>query len=244
MEVIAEVEPTRSPAKLEALARAASRADWADVPDAPMGVARASSIVVSCVLQCRHGVRAIPHVRVVDRNRIALEGLIGSLGVAGFSRVVFLRGDKPPGPGYLEEYTPEEAARLVRERYRGGVEAGLILSMRRPPREAAARLAAADFFLVTNAERYPGRFREVAAAAAEAGVRLYPYVVVETPGNRGLLRSLGLETPWRLGRLREAVEAYWGLASGLLVSAPGDPGGLAAAVEEVRDHAGRGGRAP
>ncbi|GAB6148515.1 methylenetetrahydrofolate reductase [Stetteria hydrogenophila] len=240
MELLVEIEPTRSAERLSRLASAARLADWVDVPESPMGVPRSLSLLVAHKLQCSYGLAAIPHVRVIDHNLIAVKSIIGSLGVAGFRRIVFLRGDTPEGATYLNDVAPEEAAGMVRERYAGSVEAGLILSMRKPLQEVVKRLAKADFFLVTNADYNWERYVEASREARRLGVKLYPYVIVETPGNQGLLERLGIRTPWRLGRIREAVEKYWGLASGILLSAPGDPEGLAEAVREARMVAGGG----
>jgi hypothetical protein len=240
LELLAEVEPTRSPMKLSALASAARYADWVDVPDSPMGVPRSLSLMVAHILQCSHGLAAIPHVRVVDHNRIAIESIVGSLGIAGFRRIVFLRGDTPQGSSYVSDVTPEEAVEMVRMKYSGSIEAGLILSMRKPLDEIASRLAKADFFLVTNAEAYWDRFEQASREARRVGVKLYSYVVVETPVNAGLLSRAGIKAPWRLSRVKEAVERFWGLVSGILVSVPGDPRGLAEALKEAKAAMGRG----
>ncbi len=240
MELLAEVEPTRSPMKLSALASAARYADWIDVPDSPMGVPRSLSLIVAHILQCSHGLAAIPHVRVVDHNRIAMESIVGSLGIAGFRRIVFLRGDTPQGSTYVSDVTPEEAVEMVRMRYSGSIEAGLILSMRKPLHEIYSRLTKADFFLVLNAESYWDRFEQASKEAKRVGVKLYPYVVVETPVNAGLLSRAGVKAPWRLSRVKEAVEKFWDLVSGILVSVPGDPRGLAEALKEAKAAMGRG----
>ncbi len=240
MELLAEVEPTRSPMKLSALASAARYADWIDVPDSPMGVPRSLSLIVAHILQCSHGLAAIPHVRVVDHNRIAMESIVGSLGIAGFRRIVFLRGDTPQGSTYVSDVTPEEAVEMVRMRYSGSIEAGLILSMRKPLHEIYSRLTKADFFLVLNAESYWDRFEQASKEAKRVGVKLYPYVVVETPVNACLLSRAGVKAPFRLSRVKEAVEKFWDLVSGILVSVPGDPRGLAEALKEAKAAMGRG----
>lgn len=240
MELLAEVEPTRSSMKLSALASAARYADWVDVPDSPMGVPRSLSLIVAHILQCSHGLAAIPHVRVVDHNRIAIESIVGSLGIAGFRRIVFLRGDAPRGSSYVSDVTPEEAVEMVRMRYSGSIEAGLILSMRKPLHEISSRLAKADFFLVLNAESYWDRFEQASKEAKRVGAKLYPYVVVETPVNTNLLSRAGVKAPWRLSQVKEAVEKFWGLVSGILVSVPGDPRGLAEALKEAKAAMGRG----
>lgn len=240
MELLAEVEPTRSPVKLSTLASAARYADWVDIPDSPVGVPRALSLMVAHVLQCSHGLAAIPHVRIIDHNRIAVESIVGSLGIAGFRRIVFLRGDRPEGPTYVNDLSPEKAVELVRARYSGSIEAGLILSMRKPLKEILSRLAKADFFLVTNAESRWERFLEASREAKRLGVKLYPYIVVETPANSELLRRAGVRAPWRLGRISQAVEKFWGRADGVVVSVPGDVRGLAEALREARAAMGRG----
>lgn len=232
-----EIEPTRSRAKLERLAPPIRAADWVDVPDSPLGVPRADSVTVACVVRCTYGAEAVAHLRVIDRNAVALRAAVGAAVLAGLRGVVFLRGDRPPGATYVEDLTPEQAAAEARRSY-PGLSVGLLLSIRHGPARARERLGKADFYLVTNARGRLGDFEEVAREASRLGARLYPYVVVATPRNAHLVG--GLRDAWRLEEVPRAVEAYWGLAAGLLISAPGDFDALAEAVRAARRAAGRG----
>ena len=235
MEVIAELEPTRSYEKLQAMMRAVEGlVDWVDFPEAPLGVPRAHSVVVATVVQRDFGLRAIAHVRVLDLDELALNSILGATRLAGIGRVVLLRGD-PGSGGTCRSLGPEEALRILRMQ-NPQAEAGLLLSLRKGRELVRERLSAgADFYLVLNA-RGPGDLRWLSREASARGAKIIPYVIVETPANKRLLEeSLPGKPRVPIGELRGYASQLEGVVDGILVSVPGDLRGLREALERLQD---------
>ena len=236
MELIAEVEPTRSREKLERwIPPLRDLVDWVDVPESPLGVPRAHSIAVASYIQSVYGIPGIAHLRVTDVNIVGLKSLMGAAVLLGVRRVVLLRGDKPSEGNACSDLTPEEAVRHAKSHALGLVEVGLLVSARRELSDIEKRLSSRpDFVLVLNAT--PTRLRQVSSIASRAGVKIYPYVIVETPRNERLVRSMPKHVVrYGIEDVPRVVESIRGFVDGVVLSVPGDYEGLKMAAEALRD---------
>ncbi len=230
MEVIAEIEPTRAYEKLIRFINTVKDfADWVDVPEAPLGKSRALSLAVSIVVQKDFGVPAIAHVRVQDHNRIGLRNILGATRIGNIKRVVLLRGD-PVETERCNSRSPEETIKDLREE-NPNAEAGLLLSVRRDPKEIIRRLrSGADFYLVLNS-RGPRDLRPYISEAEKLGSKLIPYILVETSKNFKLLASSLPGAPrFKISDLKEVIEKYSTLVGSVLISVPGDLEGMKEAL--------------
>lgn len=70
-------------------------ADAIQVPDSPGGRTQMTPLAVSSVL-LKNGMEPLAHLSCRDRNRLALEGELLSLGAMGVSSVLLMRGDDLP----------------------------------------------------------------------------------------------------------------------------------------------------
>ena len=224
MELVAELVNARSREELIRRASALiSVFDAIDVPDSPLGKPSIHSVTAAIILSEALGAEVIAHVRVIDYNRLALESLLRTLRMSKVSRLVFLRGDPPKGSTVLRDYSPEEALLRAR-RVLPGARLGLLLSLRKSFGEIMERIRLApDFVLVLNLSRERvGLLERVAGEARKAGVRLYPYIIVETEKNRDVLAGIG-QPRVRSGRdLVDLIESIRGLVDGVLLSCPLD----------------------
>lgn len=212
MELIAELNPSRDPARLVEVAERLSQVfDWIDVPDAPLGKPNYNSPVISTFLACR-GFRVIAHLRVADVNTIALKTITKTIGSLGVNRIVYLRGDPPQQGNPVFDFTPEEAVYYARTRPEAP-EPGLLLSLRKSLGEIMKRLSVpAGFYFLLNLDWGTQSNRrvleEVSEIARGAGKKLYAYLIVpgEMCGSPAVLRGL--------------VSPAAGLIDGVVVSAP------------------------
>jgi len=234
LEIIAEIEPTRSYEKLIGFVDAVrDYADWVDVPEAPLGKSRALSLVVATVLQKDFGIPAIAHVRVQDHNLTGLHNVLGASRIAGIKRVVLLRGDPIEGAKACNELSPEEALEILREE-NPGAEGGLLLSLRKPEEMIIKRLrSSADFYLVLNASRPEDvlRYKELSVKG-----KFIPYILVVTERNRELLESSLPRAPkFELKALQDVLKRFGRAVDGVLISVPGDLRGLREALRAARE---------
>ena len=73
----------------------ASHTDAVQVPDSPNARVQMTPLAVSGIL-LQHGIEAIAHLSCRDRNRVALESELLSLGAMGVNSLLLLRGDDLP----------------------------------------------------------------------------------------------------------------------------------------------------
>ncbi len=234
MEVIAEIEPTRAYEKLIKFINVVKGlANWVDVPEAPLGKSRALSLAVSIVVQKDFGIPAIAHVRVQDHNRIGLRNILGATRIGGIRRVVLLRGD-PVETERCNSRSPEEVIKDLREE-NPKAEVGLLLSVRKDPKEIMRRLrSGADFYLVLNS-RGPEDLIPYISEAERLGSRLIPYILVETSKNHELLsNSLPNAPRFKISTLEEVLEKYGSLVDSVLISVPGDLEGMREALRKAK----------
>jgi len=237
LELVAEVEPTRSREKLEKwIPPLKGLVDWIDIPESPLGVARAHSIAVAHYIQRTYSIPSIAHIRVSDVNRVGLRSLVGAAVLLGVKRVVLLRGDKASDAEACKDLSPEEALREVERHGLGAVEGGLLVSARKTPGEIEARISSKpSFILVLNAT--PQRMETVARIARRYAVRVYPYLIVETQANRWLIRQMPPYVPrYTSDGIVEIARKFAALSDGLIVSVPGDYEGLHSVVEAIRSN--------
>ncbi len=234
-EIIGEVEPTRSREKLEKwIPPLRGLLDWIDVPESPLGVPRAHSVAVAAYIQERYGIPGIAHVRVSDVNLVAFKSLVGAAVLLGVTRLVALRGDPPSEGGECGHLRPEDAIGLARSHGLGAVEVGVLVSARRAPAEISARLRSRpDFAFILNST--PQSLRSLVPEAQALGVRIYPYLVVETERNRWLTSRMPAYVPrYSLESVPAVASELEGLADGVVLSVPADYTGLAEAARLVR----------
>jgi 5,10-methylenetetrahydrofolate reductase len=234
MEIIAEIEPTRSYEKLMMFMDfVGGYADWVDVPEAPLGKSRALSVVVATIVQKDFNMPTIAHVRVQDHNLIGLHNVLGATRLAGIKRVVLLRGDPRDDVSPCSSLSPEDALEVLKEE-NPNAEGGLLLSIRRDPKDIERRLkAGADFYLVLNVER-PEDLPKY-ADRREVKDKFIPYVLVLTEKNKELLqKSLPRAPKFKLSKLEEVLDKFKDIVKGVLISVPGDLQGLRRALKIAR----------
>jgi methylenetetrahydrofolate reductase (NADPH) len=73
-----------------------AQVDAIQVPDSPGGRVQMTPLAVSNIL-IQNGIDPIAHLTCRDRNRVALESELLSLGAAGVTSLLLLRGDELPG---------------------------------------------------------------------------------------------------------------------------------------------------
>ena len=73
----------------------AAHTDAIQLPDSPNARVQMTPLTISNVL-LQNGIEVIPHLSCRDRNRVALESELLSLGVMGVTSVLLLRGDALP----------------------------------------------------------------------------------------------------------------------------------------------------
>jgi len=234
LRVIAELEPTRNREKLlKRVKLLAPHVDAIDIPEVPMGRPIASAPVVAAHLSALYpGTSFIPHIRVIDVNRVGMLSILGGLAAAGVGEAVLLRGDRPVEGRVVEDLTVEEAARLAVERLRRRPSLGAMLSIRYPLPEIERRLEAPfSFYLVLRAFTSLEKLREVSRAAHRLGKKLYAYLIVGGSNYEQLRRMLGDQPVYRPQEAVEAAAALEGVVDGVLVSSPGS---LETVVETVQ----------
>jgi hypothetical protein len=235
LEIIAEVEPTRSREKLKRwVPPLRGLVDWIDIPESPLGVPRAHSIAVASYIQSVYGIPSIAHLRVSDVNVVGLKSLVGAAVLLGVKRVVLLRGDKPSEGSVCSNLAPEDAIQHARNHSLGLVEVGLLVSARRDLPEIEERLSRRpDFILVLNAT--PERLKVVSEAAARVGARVYPYIIIETPRNQWLVKSMPKHVVrYEASKVSKIVESIKDIVDGVVLSVPGDYEGLRLVAEKLR----------
>ncbi len=236
MEIIAEVEPTRSREKLESwIPPLRGLVDWIDVPESPLGVARAHSVAVAHYVEETYGIPAIAHLRTYDVNLVALRSLVGAAVLLGLKRIVLLRGDPPrSGAPCSSGLDPEAGIVEARTHGLGRLSVGLLLSARKSRSDIQRRLRSGpDFVFVLNAAL--PRLREIASEARRAGVRVYPYLIVETERNRYITSGMPDYTPrYKVREVLDVVKSLPGLVDGVILSVPGDYESLAIIAERLR----------
>ncbi len=223
VELIAELDP-QTALDAEKASLISRLYDWLDVPDSPMGKPSINSLLASCMLSGINGGRVIAHLRVQDLNLLAFKSTIKTLRALGIRKLVVLRGDQPYKGSSLEDVTVEEAVGYIR-RQAPGIEVGVLVSARKSRGEVARRLdLRPDFILLLN-YRSSG-IEWIAGEARRRGIKVYPYLVVETLRNRGLLARVRRESIVALEDVVDAVRGLAGIVDGVLVSSPGDFEGL------------------
>lgn len=223
MELIAELDPV---AALDAgmAAQAAGLYDWLDVPDSPMGKPSVNSLLASCMLSGVNDGRVIAHLRVQDINLLAFKSTVKTLRATGIRRLVLLQGDRPYRGSSLGDVSVDEAVRYVRRQV-PGLEVGVLVSARKSRGEIEKRLdLEPDFILLLNYRS--GGLEWIAGEARRRGIKVYPYLVVETRRNRELLSRVRRESIVGLEDLPSTVRMLSDLVDGVLVSSPGDFMGL------------------
>ncbi|MEB3860488.1 MAG: methylenetetrahydrofolate reductase [Desulfurococcales archaeon] len=235
MELIAELGSVRSRGELlEKASMLLGVFDYIDVPDSPLGKPSIHSLTAALILSEALNANVIAHVRVVDYNKLALDSMMKTVRLSRIKRLVLLRGDPPVGSTVVGDYSVEGAMARARKLI-PGVEVGLLLSLRKSFEEIMERVRLSpDFMLVLNLSiDRVGLLEAVAGEARRRGIRLYPYIILETERNRDILARVSQPKIRGLRELEELVSSIEGLVEGVLLSCPQDYGRLVEAASRV-----------
>jgi hypothetical protein len=207
-----------------------------DVPEAPMGVPRPSSVVVSALIKRALGdsVKVFAHVRLGDVNPVGLASLVLGAEVAGIDGVLLTTGDKPAYGEFVRQITTEDAVDFLRRVVGVKVSLGAVISLRYGVEAIYSRLERPfSFYHVLRASRENVELlKAVSKRARELNKRLYAYLLVATERNRGLVESL--RQPFvNLESVEEEALLFKDLVDGLIVSCPNDREGLIEATRAL-----------
>ncbi len=233
MELLIELVPTRSFMKV---ARAvASYVDGFDVPEAPMGIPRPSSVVIGTVLRqaLGYGYKVIAHVRLGDVNPVALASLVMGAEIAELDGVLITVGDRPAYGTFVNQMYTDRAVEFLRNDVGVRISLGAILSLRYDFNAIGSRVRKLfDFFHVIRVSRNSiDALSRVSEMVAALGKKLYTYIIVATPRNREFIES-ELRQPFiEISELRDFVDYIRDLVSGVIVSCPLDKEGRIEAVK-------------
>jgi len=213
----------RSRSELDAFVeKTKSIVDCYDLPESPLGFPAPSSLALAAYLKAKHGVCAVPHIRLHDINALALLSQIKALDFLGINRVLLTMGDKPSIGKPVGELDTLTAVELVKKRgYRGRV--AIVISLRYSTVEIARRLeSSADDYYVLRAE--PGnldKLREVYGVAKRLAKRIYVYVLVASPRNAHIFENLN-QPYTKLSELPSFLSTIRDYCDGVIVSSPLD----------------------
>lgn len=238
MLIIAELEPARKKEKLERYVKnLAANVDAIDIPEVPMGRPVASASIIAAHFKAIYvDVEFIPHIRVIDLNRVGLLSLLAGLHVAEIKEAVLLRGDDPVEGRKVEDINVEEAARLAKIRLRDKrPRLGAMLSMRYPFEKIEERMKAdLEFFMVLRGLHDYDKLTRVSRAARRLGKKLYAYVIIGSNRNIDTLRSmLGGQPVYRIEEVEHVVERLSPLVDGIILSSPGDMEAIVEAAQRL-----------
>lgn len=224
MEVLLELIPVKLRRAVEVLEKASPKVAGLDIPESPVGVPAPNSVAMGAAVKALlPETKVFSHIRLVDVNEVALLSLIKAAKAVGIDGVVLTRGDPPALGRAVGRLSTEEALDLVRSRVRHPVKLGAVLSMRYDEARIVERMRRGfNFFLVLRlSEDSMEKYLRVAEAAEVYGVKLYPYVIVESERNRALLESLG-QPSVRRRDVDRFIDELRGVAAGVIVSCPDD----------------------
>ncbi len=236
--IIAELEPSKNREKLISyLNRLVANVDAVDIPEVPMGRPIASAPVLAAHFKAIYGdTEFIPHIRVIDVNRVGLLSILGGLHVANIREAVLLRGDDPVEGVKVEDITVEEAAVLAKQRLRGrSPSLGAMLSIRYPLSMIEQRLnASLDFYMVLRGLHSYEKLVAVSGLAKKYGKKLYAYVIIASDRNRAMLKEmLGDQPVYNVEDVETVVERLAPLVDGVILSSPGDREAIIMAAQRL-----------
>ena len=233
LKIIAEVTPGRVHGLQGYLPEVAELADAVDIPESPLGIPHPNSVATAAYLKARYGCEVIPHVRLVDLNKVSLLSLAYAAKAFGAYGLVILRGE---GRAPTWVGSSEEAALIIKgTKGLRDLRLGAILSLRYPPDKIVKRAEGPfSFFLATRLDpRNPEEQEESLRHVRSLGKEVYPYVIVATKDNRDVISYV--KQPFITeGELRDVVEGLEGLVDGVVVSVPHDREGLKRCLRILR----------
>ena len=233
LKIIAEVTPGRVHGLQGYLPEVAELADAVDIPESPLGIPHPNSVATAAYLKARYGCEVIPHVRLVDLNKVSLLSLAYAAKAFGAYGLVILRGE---GRAPTWVGSSEEAALIVKgTKGLRDLRLGAILSLRYPPDKIVKRAEGPfSFFLATRLDsRNPEEQEESLRHVRSLGKEVYPYVIVATKDNRDIISYV--KQPFITeGELRNVVEGLEDLVDGVVVSVPHDRKGLKRCLHTLR----------
>ncbi len=233
MELLVELVPTKR--FLEVARAIASYVDGFDIPEAPMGIPRPSSIVIGTVLRQALGYnyKVIAHVRLSDVNPVALASLVMGAELAELDGVLITVGDRPAYGTFVNQVYTDQAVEFLRNDIGVRIALGAILSLRYDLNAISSRVRKPfDFFHAMRVSRNNiDMLSRVSEMVSSLGKKLYAYVIVATPRNREFIESK-LKQPFiRIDELRDFVDYVKDLVSGVVISCPLDREGRIEAVK-------------
>ncbi len=225
LKIIAEVSPGRVHGLQGYFPEVAELADAVDIPESPLGIPHPNSVATAAYLKARYGCKVVPHVRLVDLNKVSLLSLAYAAKAFGAYGLVILTGE---GRAPLWAGSSEEAALIIKgTKGLRDLRLGAILSLRYPHDKIRERVEGPfSFFLATRLDpRNPEKQGELLRYVKLLGKEVYPYVIVVTKGNRDVISYM--KQPFITeGELRDVVGSLEGLVDGVVVSVPHDREGL------------------
>jgi len=186
MQILVEVHPKHKLEKLMKIISQLESFDGFNIPDSPLGMpSPLPSVVGTLIRYTLEDKRVIINQRTLDTNELFLHSLSITSKMMNFD-ITFTRGDKPKIGREVGYVAPEEAVKIAKEY---GVNAGLMISMRKSREEIENRLkvANADFYLVLRLED-PDQLDRLNTSV------LIPYVIVKTEKNKELAKVLNQPT--------------------------------------------------
>ncbi len=236
LKIIAELEPTRNREKLlKRVRQIAPHVDAIDIPEAPMGVPIASASVLAAHLAALYpSLKFIPHIRVIDVNRVGLLSLIGGIKASGIDEAVLLRGDQPVEGKIVDDINVEEAARYVKERIKHPPRLGAMLSMRHPFEKIIERVhTPLDFYMVLRPLHDVEKLVNVSREAHRMGKKLYAYIIVGGENYEKLRSMLDGQPVYRPEEVVDVARRLADIVDGVIVSSPGSVSTVVEAVQRL-----------
>jgi len=230
--IIAEFVPRPNKGYIDQLAsNIINYVDCFDIPDLPMGLPSIDSISLSIYIKTVYSKCVFAHTRLYDINTLMLLSKGYTVKAFNIDVLVVTRGDKPRVGGIVQELTTEKAIEALRK-HLPSLRIGAIISLRYSIEDILERLnIGADLFLVLRFHlSMLDKYIEVSRKAREKNIELYPYILVETDVNRGLMKGLGQPTIG-INELEEVVSITRKYVDGYIVSCPMDGAGLVKALK-------------
>ncbi|ADI31518.1 5,10-methylenetetrahydrofolate reductase [Staphylothermus hellenicus] len=193
------------------------------IPEGPGGYPGIYSLATAMYLKYKYDLKAFPHIRLYDINRLALLSIANAVEAYGLEGLVLLRGDKPWKGIIVEDIGTEEALSLLKKKgYR--FEKGAIISLRYPYEKIIERIRlGADFYHVINYDASKDQLlTRIYREANRLGVKIYVFILLGIGGNKGLFAKLN--QPYiSPGELKDRLEALRNMCDGVVLSTPLEP---------------------
>jgi len=170
--------------------------DKFNVPDNPMGHVKANSLAVSILLK-QLGLEPVMHLRVIDRNLLALKSEIYGAKLFNIKEVLLVKGDLPE-KDKLEIFNDSKLENVLEylksDDKIQDIKLGLPLTNYKLLTNLTLRRveSKADFFVTTQVSSIKEINEEIIKTVRKNNKELHCYYVVATDKNKDLLYKFGL----------------------------------------------------